>query len=328
MMQPMQVPNNALNCCNVMGSQTTPLGGCRKINVKAGRTLMNRNADSRHKNDYIFKRYGRAHVCLLGSYVTFQSRAVIRELGKVFGLPKEEIDALEGSSMKDDKIQRQILFYGSLIKNFPHHLSVHAGGMLISDQPISQYTASDLPPKGFNTSQIDMFIAEKIGLFKLDILSQRGLGHIKETLELVRQNKQLSINIHDVERFKKDKSVAEQIRRADTIGCFYIESPGMRQLLRKLRCDDYITLVAASSIIRPGVSQSGMMKKYIYRFHNRDKFEYLHPKMEELLKETYGVMVYQEDLIKVAQHFAGLDMAEADVLRRVMSGKYRGHKQF
>ncbi|HMP94348.1 MAG TPA: DNA polymerase III subunit alpha, partial [Phnomibacter sp.] len=121
--------------------------------------------------------------------------------------------------------------------------------------------------------------------------------------------------------------VAAQIRKADTIGCFYIESPAMRQLLKKLRCEDYITLVAASSIIRPGVSQSGMMKQYIYRFHHPDKFTYLHPKMEELLKETYGVMVYQEDVIKVAHHFAGLDMGEADILRRAMSGKYRGKKE-
>jgi len=278
--------------------------------------------------DYIFKRYGREHVCLLGSYVTFQSRAVIRELGKVFGLPKEEIDQLEGSQLKDDTIQKQILYYGNLIKNFPNHLSVHAGGMLISDEPIYQYSVTELPPKGFYTSQIDMFVAEKIGLFKLDILSQRGLGHIKETLELVRKNKHISIDIHDIEKFKSDEKVAAQIRNADTIGCFYIESPGMRQLLKKLRCDDYITLVAASSIIRPGVSQSGMMKQYIYRFHNPGKFEYLHPKMKELLEETYGVMVYQEDVIKVAHHFAGLDMAEADVLRRAMSGKYRGHKQF
>ena len=102
----------------------------------------------------------------------------------------------------------------------------------------------------------------------------------------------------------------------------------MRQLLQKLECDDYLTLVAASSIIRPGVAQSGMMKQYIYRYHHPEDFKYLHPKMEELLKETYGVMVYQEDVIKVAHHFAGLDMAEADVLRRAMSGKYRGHKEF
>ncbi len=278
--------------------------------------------------DYIFKRYGREHVCLLGSYTTFQNRAIVRELGKVFGLPKEEIDQLDASGMKEDKIQKQIVYYGGLIKNFPDHLSIHAGGILISDEPIYSYTATELPPKGFNTSQIDMFIAEKIGLYKLDILSQRGLGHIKETMELVKANQQQSIDIHAIESFKKDSRVAAQIREADTIGCFYIESPGMRQLLKKLRCDDYITLVAASSIIRPGVSQSGMMKQYIYRFHHPNDFQYLHPKMEELLKETYGVMVYQEDVIKIAHHFAGLDMGEADVLRRAMSGKYRSRKAF
>ena len=200
--------------------------------------------------------------------------------------------------------------------------------MLISEKPIYQYTATELPPKNFCTSQIDMFVAEKIGLFKLDILSQRGLGHIRETIDLVKKNQNISINIHEIEKFKNDPKVADQIRKADTIGCFYIESPGMRQLLKKLECDDYLTLVAASSIIRPGVAQSGMMKQYIYRFHHPDDFEYLHPKMKELLEETYGVMVYQEDVIKVAHHFGGLDLAEADVLRRAMSGKYRGRKQF
>ncbi len=278
--------------------------------------------------DYIFKRYGREHVCLLGSYSTFQTRAILRELGKVFGLPKEEIDQLDSGNLKDDKIQRQILFYGNLLRNFPNHLSIHAGGMLISDEPIYQYSATELPPKNFYTSQIDMFLAEKIGLFKLDILSQRGLGHIRETMEQVKQNQKISIPIHDIEKFKKDAKVAAQIRKADTIGCFYIESPGMRQLLQKLECDDYLSLVAASSIIRPGVAQSGMMKQYIYRYQHPDDFEYLHPKMKELLEETFGVMVYQEDVIKVAHHFAGLDLAEADVLRRAMSGKYRGRKQF
>lgn len=278
--------------------------------------------------DYIFKRYGKEHVCLLGSYTTFQSRAVKRELGKVFGLPKEEIDQLETGNMKEDKIRRHIEKYSNLIKDFPNHLSIHAGGMLISEEPIYQYTAVEMPPKGFSTSQIDMHMAEKIGLYKLDILSQRGLGHIRETIDIVKENKHVQIDITQVEKFKKDKQIAARIRNADTIGCFYIESPAMRQLLQKLECDDYLTLVAASSIIRPGVAQSGMMKQYIYRYHHPDDFTYLHPKMEELLKETYGVMVYQEDVIKVAHHFAGLDMAEADVLRRAMSGKYRGHKEF
>ena len=141
--------------------------------------------------DYVFKRYGRDHVCLLGSYATFQTRAILRELGKVFGLPKEEIDQLDSGNLKDDKIQRQIQYYGNLLRNFPNHFSIHAGGMLISDKPIYHYTATELPPKNFYTSQIDMFVAEKIGLFKLDILSQRGLGHIRDTIDLVKKNKNI-----------------------------------------------------------------------------------------------------------------------------------------
>ncbi|MBE7171782.1 MAG: DNA polymerase III subunit alpha [Williamsia sp.] len=280
--------------------------------------------------DYIFKRYGREHVCLLGSVTTFQKRGAIRELGKVFGLPKAEIDAMEqeGAEHKDDSLRRQVRKYSDKLKDFPNHLSIHAGGVLISDAPVHQYTATELPPKGLSTSQIDMHIAEKIRLTKFDILSQRGLGHIRDSIELIRQNQGVNVNIHDVAKLKKDTALAARIRAADTIGCFYIESPAMRQLLKKLECNDYLTLVAASSIIRPGVAQSGMMRQYIYRYHNPDKFEYLHPKMKELLEETYGVMVYQEDVIKVAHHFAGLDMDDADVLRRLMSGKYRGHERF
>lgn len=288
--------------------------------------------------DYVFKRYGRQHVALLGMYTTFQYNAIIRQLGKVFGLPVAEIEELsekryyrgDGAgenfmkNTKEGQIQRIILQYGKLLQNFPDHLSIHPGGILITEEPITHYCAVHLPPKGFPTTQIDMFIAENVGLFKLDVLSQRGLGHIKESLELIRANRQIDIDIHATEKFKRDSRVREQIRTVNTIGCFYIESPAMRQLLRKLRCDDFLTLVAASSIIRPGVGSSGMMKEYIQRFHNPNGFEYLHPKLEELLKETYGVMVYQEDVLKVAHYWAGLDMADADLLRRATSSKYRG----
>lgn len=278
--------------------------------------------------DYILKRYGKDHVALLGMHTTFQRRAIVRELGKVYGLPKAEIDRLSrGEYNTNDNNHRQIIRFGDLIKDFPNHVSIHPGGMLISELPIAQYTALEMPPKGFPTTQIDMFVAENVGLFKLDILSQRGLGHIKDTIELVREHHQVDLDIHQVEKFKKDPKVAAQIRSADTIGCFYIESPSMRGVLRKLRCGDYLTLVAASSIIRPGVGSSGMMQQYIWRFHNPEKFEYLHPVMKELLEETYGVMVYQEDVIKVAHYFGGLDMGEADILRRAMSGKYRGNKE-
>lgn len=286
-------------------------------------------ADRDQVIDYIFKRYGKDYVALLGMYPTFQYRAVVRELGKVFGLTKEEIDQVaDKPPAPQDNIQRLIHQYGKLITNFPNHLSIHAGGVLVSEEPIVNYATVDLPPKGFPTVQLDMHAAEKIRLFKLDILSQRGLGHIKDSLCLIKQNRGVEINIHQVEKFKNDPAVRAKIRDADTIGCFYVESPGMRQLLKKLRCDDYITLVAASSIIRPGVAQSGMMRQYIFRYHNPGKFEYLHPVMKELLEETYGVMVFQEDVIKVAHYFADLDLGEADVLRRAMSGKYRTDRAF
>ncbi len=280
--------------------------------------------------DYLFKRYGRHHVTLLGMYSTFQHKAVVRELGKVFGLPKAEIDNMLNKytpNLPKDSIQHLIHQYSALIMNMPNHQSIHPGGVLISEKNIYNYAVIDMPPKGFGTAQMDMFVAERVGLYKLDILSQRGLGHIKDAVQLIKQNHGVTVDIHDVEKFKKDPKVKLQIQRADTIGCFYIESPAMRQLLRKLRCSDYLTLVAASSIIRPGVSKSGMMKQYIERFHNPELINYLHPKMKELLQETYGVMVYQEDVIKVAHHFAGLDMGEADILRRAMSGKYRGNKE-
>jgi DNA-directed DNA polymerase III PolC len=281
--------------------------------------------------DYIFKRYGRKHTAFIGTISTFRDRSIFRELGKVYGLPREEIDLLvkePEDPRNDNHITRRIYEAGSLLMDFPNLRSIHAGGVLISEEPLTAYTALDLPPKGFPTTQWDMYVAEELGFEKLDILSQRGIGHIRECAEIVRANRGIEVDVHRVDRFKKDPQVIAQLKTGETNGCFYIESPAMRGLLTKLRCDSYRSLVAASSIIRPGVAQSGMMREYIHRFHHPDDFEYLHPVMEEQLKETFGVMVYQEDVIKVCHHFAGLDLADADVLRRAMSGKYRSRKEF
>jgi len=280
--------------------------------------------------DYIFKRYGREHTALLGAMSTFRDKSIYRELGKVHGLPKGEIDAFlknPEDAINKNHIIRKINELGEMMADFPNLRSIHAGGVLISEEPITCYTALDLPPKGFPTTQFDMYVAEDIGFEKLDILSQRGIGHIYEAAELVKKNQGISVDVHQVSAFKQDEKVKEQLRNARTIGCFYVESPAMRGLLKKLHCDNYRTLVAASSIIRPGVARSGMMKEYIFRFHNPDKFKYLHPVMEEQLKETFGVMVYQEDVLKICHHFASLDLADADVIRRAMSGKYRSKKE-
>jgi len=183
-------------------------------------------------------------------------------------------------------------------------------------------------PKGFPITHFDMYGAEDIGFHKFDILSQRGLGHIKDAVDLVAQNKGKAIDIHRVDQIKKDPKVKVQLSSGQCTGCFYIESPAMRGLIKKLRCDNYIQLVAASSIIRPGVAKSGMMKEYIKRFHHPESFEYLHPIFEEQLNETFGVMVYQEDVLKIVHHFADLDLNESDLLRRIMTGKRKNSDTF
>ncbi|MEA5402823.1 DNA polymerase-3 subunit alpha [Arcicella rosea] len=280
--------------------------------------------------DYTFKRYGADYVCLLATHVTFHYSSACRELGKVFGLPKHEIDELVSSYRENpsNSYTRLILRYGKLMEDFPNYLSIHAGGILISEEKLTNYTSLLAMPKGFVIGEFDMYTCEDIGFAKFDVLSQRGLGHIKDTVDLVWKNKRISIDIHAIQDFKDDENIKNQLKKHETMGCFYIESPAMRQLIWKLKCEDYITLVAASSIIRPGVASSGMMGTFIKRHLNPETVEYIHPKMEELLFETYGVMVYQEDVIKVAHSFGGLSLAQADVLRRGMSGKYRSRLEF
>jgi len=282
---------------------------------------------------YIFDRFGRQRTALLATYSTFQHDAVIRELGKVFGLPAGEIDKLQSvQNPKDcDDLSKLVLGYSKLIKDFPSHLSIHSSGIIISQEEITTYSATFLPPKGYPTTQYSMLEAEDIGLYKFDILSQRGLGKIKDSLGFIEKNKNIKIDIHDIKKFTSDQKVKQLLSQGKCIGCFYIESPAMRMLLAKLRADDYLRLVAASSIIRPGVSKSGMMREYILRYRNetlREKAKNEIPELYDLLKETYGVMVYQEDVIKIAHFFAGLTLAEADYLRRGMSWKFKQRNEF
>lgn len=285
---------------------------------------------------YLFDRHGYEYVCLLGTHVTYQSKSIIRELGKVFGLPKDEIDDLVDNRKLDvdrDHIGKLIFSYAGYIvaKELPANISIHAGGVLITEKPIYAHTATEFPPKSLPVSQFEMHAAEDFGLYKFDILSQRGLGHIKETVKHVKRNQGIDIDVYQFKEFKKDEKIKNLLRHSKAMGCFYVESPAMRMLLEKLKCDDYLTLVAASSIIRPGVASSGMMKAYIERYHMRKNgipYESIHPKMDEIMDDTFGVMVYQEDVIKVANQFGGLTLTEADVLRRGMSGKYRSREEF
>jgi DNA polymerase-3 subunit alpha len=283
---------------------------------------------------YIFEEFGKnGHAALLGSYVTFKHSGAVRELGKVFGLPKYEIDKLSDGKYNPaqlDDLSKLVLKYAVYLHKRPNYLSIHAGGILISERPIHYFSATHLPPKGFPTVQFDMHIAEDIGLHKFDILGQRGLGKIKDAIAIIKENHpdaQL-LDIHDAQPLFEDDKINAMISRADCIGCFYVESPAMRMLLQKLGVKEYQMLVAASSIIRPGVAKSGMMREYILRHKDPERRKQAHPVLWDIMPDTYGVMVYQEDVIKVAHYYAGLDLGEADVLRRGMSGKFRSREEF
>jgi len=282
--------------------------------------------------EHIFKTHGTEHTALLATYSEMKDDSLLRELGKVFGLPKAEIDALQSYRnlpQTPDHITRLIYQYKEVLKTFPAHLSIHAGGILISEKPITYYTALSNPPKGFPLTQFSMQEAEDVGFAKFDILAQRGLGKVRDAVDIIRQNQSENIDIHDVKRFKNDEAVRENLKTAKLMGCFYVESPAMRMLLTKLEAETYLDLVAASSIIRPGVAQSGMMQEYIKRFHEPDhgKSRAI-PELWDIMEETFGVMVYQEDVIKVAYSFGGFTLEEADKLRRGMGGKYRGRQEF
>ena len=322
---------------------------------------------------YILHKYGPTNAALLATYNTFQNNAVVRELGKVYGLPKSEIDALlerpsyyspknfeafapnkndvystpgmghrprnrqlgaaafndyEGETEDKESLYRELLLHAHKIHDLPNYRSLHVGGILISEVSIYHFSALDLPPKGFPSVQFSMLEAEDLGLAKFDILSQRGLGHIKDAVIYIKQNQGIEVDAHQIQHFKDDPKIARMIAHGNTMGCFYVESPAMRQLLRKLRCKDYLTLVAASSVIRPGVARSGMMRTFIERHIDPEKRKEAHPTMQQIMPETYGIMVYQEDVIRVAHEFAGLGLAESDILRRGMSGKFRSRAEF
>ncbi|MEO9870387.1 MAG: DNA polymerase III subunit alpha [Ekhidna sp.] len=279
---------------------------------------------------YVFKRFGREYTGFCGTVTDFKYRSTIRELGKVYGLPKSEMDTLTRTSVDQhyqNDIVNNIHKFSEMLEGFPNQYSMHSCGIFISELPISYYTTMNVYQKGVPTCEIDMYIAESINLEKIDILSQRGLGHIKDAVDIVEENQGVEVDIFDTNAFKKDSRCNEMLATGKTLGCFYIESPAMRGLLRRLKCSDYETLVAASSIIRPGVAQSGMMREYVERHRDPTKIKYFHKVFEQQLSDTYGVMVYQEDVIKIAHHFADMGLDEADVLRRGMSGKTRSKKE-
>jgi DNA-directed DNA polymerase III PolC len=296
--------------------------------------------------EYVFNKYGHRHVAMICTTVTMGLRSAFREIGRVMGLDEKELSSVskrlpyvsEIPENYNDLIKRypgckgvplneepykSIYILARKIQNFPRHLSVHPGGIIITDSEINRYVAQQRSANGLIVTQYDMYDIEALGLVKIDLLGNRSLSVYQDCADVLNGH---GIQIPGFDQLSvvfQNSHVQSLICSGGTIGCFYIESPAMRQLLQKLHTQTFGELTAASSVIRPGVAESGMMNQFIERSLDNQTAVYLHPLMKHLLEDTHGVMIYQEDVLKVAHHLAGMSLADADLFRRAMSGKGR-----
>ncbi len=293
--------------------------------------------------DQLFESYGVARTAMISNHVGFRARAAVREVAKVYGLTAAEIKKVTGRlsgfwrSVDIDKEIRthplfrdlnlqepwpEILGWASRLEGFPRNLSVHCGGVVLVPDDVSRYVPVQLAAKGVRIIQWEKDQAEEAGLVKIDLLGNRSLSVVRDSLAAVRSN-------HGVEicyaRFNplEDLRTQELIRDGDTIGVFYVESPAMRQLQQKTRRGDFDHLVIHSSLIRPAAND--YIREYVRRLRG-GRYRSLHPILGRVLRETYGIMCYQEDVSRVAIEMAGFDDAEADGLRKVLSKKWAGRQ--
>jgi len=283
--------------------------------------------------DYIYKKYGHDKTAIICTYNTYQLRSAIGDIGKALGLPEDELRRLTKTlphravsylekalrnipECRDHPVAgqayRNIVKISEKIAGFPRHLSVHPGGVIIAPDEITRYTALQESAKGLIISQHDMHAVEKLGLVKMDVLGVRGLSVIADCLRAAGMQ-----SMNDIP--ENDAAVMNMIMSGKTMGCFQLESPAMRGLLRKMQVQTVEDIIAAVAVIRPGPAEGGMKDAFIRRRAGVEKVTYPHPLLEPVLKETYGVVVYQEQVLRIASVIAGFSYGEADMLRRAMT---------
>jgi len=287
---------------------------------------------------YVYDRYGADHVAMIATYNTYKSRSAFREIAKAFGLPPREVsrwssrlpyysargirDAMVSfpecrDFPIDEEPYRTIVSIAETIDCYPRHLSVHVGGIVISRDPLTEVTPLQEAAKGIVITQLDPEPIEELGLVKIDLLGQRSLSIVADTVKLVEGNYGITI---DPERIADgDDRAADVLRHGRTLGCFQIESPGMRNLLVMMGAENRMDVIRGLSLIRPGPASSGMKERFVRRRRGLEKTTFLTPHLRDVLGDTHGVMLYQEDILKVAQAVAGFTLAEGDQLRKAIS---------
>ncbi len=293
--------------------------------------------------DYVFQKYGAMRAAMISNHVGFRTRAAVREVAKVYGLPEQEIKAVTQRMgyywalnhleevvkthpvYKDMEFKEpwpEIIRLATKLEGFPRHMSVHCGGIVVVPDRIDRYVPVEPAPKGVPIIQWEKDQAEDAGLIKIDLLGNRSLAVIRDALAAVKENYGVEIDYAQWDP-TTDARTQDLIRKGDTIGVFYVESPSMRQLQQKCRTGDFDHLVIHSSIIRPAANK--YIREYVRRLRG-GSYQSLHPLLEEVLAETYGIMVYQEDVSRIAMAMAGFNASDADLLRKILSKKRAGRK--
>ena len=260
--------------------------------------------------DYVFERY--KNVAMVSTHITLQPRSAFREAAKALGFSNDQVTKLQRKYLRVGEVRgpkwiRPVLAGAEAIRGFPRHLSVHPGGVVMAPEPISTYAPIQPAEKGVLVTQFEKDCVEEIGLVKLDLLGNRALSTIRETVSILGGKP-------DVERLPpEDPKTIAVLREARTVGCNQLESPPMRNLLRMMRPGNARDVMKALALIRPGAASLGMKEKFVRRMRGLDPPD---ERLGELLRDTYGIMLYEDDAMRVAATLAGMSLSEGDRFRK------------
>ncbi|MEP0828359.1 MAG: DNA polymerase III subunit alpha, partial [bacterium] len=290
--------------------------------------------------EYVVQKYGESNVAQIITFGTLAARGVVRDVGRVLGMPYSEVDKiakmvpfavdmtldkamvqnpdLKALYDKDQRIKK-LIDLSRTLEGLARHASTHAAGVVIAPKPLTEYVPLFRGSHDEITTQFDMTMIEEIGLLKMDFLGLRTLTVIQDCLQMVRENHGKDINLDEIDL--NDKKVYKLFSRGDTTGIFQFESSGMRDYLRRLKPENLTDLAVMNALYRPGPLDSGMINTYIERKNGKSPVTFEHPKLERILKETYGVIVFQEQVLQIANSLAGYSMGKADILRKAMGKK-------
>lgn len=290
--------------------------------------------------EYVAQKYGRQNVAQIITFGTMQAKAVVRDVARVMGLQYAEADRIAKmipnelhislddairaepqlrELIESDETARKLIEIAKVLEGLNRHASIHAAGVVISDKPLTEYVPLYKSSDEQITTSFTMKGIEKIGLLKMDFLGLKTLTLIEDCLGIIQDTAGVSVDIRRIPL--DDRKSYALLGRGESSGVFQLESGGMRDLLKRIKPTDLEDVISILALYRPGPMQSGMMDDFIKRKRGEAPVKYPHPKLETVLKNTYGVAIYQEQVMQMASVLAGFSMTEADNLRRAMSKK-------